>query len=45
MTPSQISYIARRKRWSERTHEPDGQQYWREREIEEMLNDVDSDAG
>jgi hypothetical protein len=39
VTPAQISNIARRKDWPERVWEPDGQRFWREREIEEMLGD------
>lgn len=43
VTPSQISYIARRKRWSERTHEPENRPYWRAAEIAQMLGE-DEDA-
>jgi hypothetical protein len=39
VTPEAIRLIAKRERWTERTHEPDGQQWWKAREIEEMLGD------
>jgi hypothetical protein len=39
VTYRQILYIAKRQKWSDRLYEPGGVQWWRAKEIEEMLDE------